>query len=67
MELKILTIANNKKIHFGNCNYEDFLIHKDNSRRQNYRKRASSITDKDGKLTYNDKNSPNFWAYHLLW
>ena len=41
--------------------------HYDKQRRNNYRRRASKIVDKYGNLTYKDKNSPNYWAYHLLW
>ena len=41
--------------------------HFDIIRRKNYRKRASRITDREGNLTYKNKNSANYWAYRLLW
>jgi hypothetical protein len=41
--------------------------HKDEKRRASYRSRASKITDKDGKLTYQDPHTANYYAYHLLW
>ena len=56
-----------KDIDFGDNRDEDFTIHKDLERRKRYRARASRIKHKVGKLTYLDKSSSNYWAYHLLW
>lgn len=56
-----------KKIHFGHPSYQDYLDHQDDSRRKNYQARASKIRNKQGQLTYKNKNSANFWAYHVLW
>lgn len=53
-------------IHFRQPNYEDYLIYEDEDKRFRYRQRASKIRDKNGNLTYNDKNSPNVSSYHLL-
>jgi len=58
---------NDKWIHFGAKGYEDFTTHKDEARRQNYRKRHGAIKKKDGSLAKDDKNSPSYWAWHLLW
>ena len=58
---------NNKKIHFGDVRYDDYLDHKDDKRRENYLKRAKKIKNKKGELTYKDKNSPNFWSTFVLW
>ena len=63
----VVTLKNGKRIHFGDSRYKDFLIHKNKERRNRYRQRASKITDKYGNLTYNNKNTANYWAYHLLW
>ena len=63
----VVTLKNGDQIHFGHPDYEDFMIHQDNDRRFRYRKRASKIRDKYGNLTYKDRNSPNYWSYHLLW
>ena len=63
----MITLKNGKKIHFGDDRYEDYLTHLDRKRRTQYRKRASKIKDKDGNLTYKDKNSANFCSYNLLW
>jgi hypothetical protein len=69
-----------KWIPFGDNRYEHYktseLIpksmhiyneHKNPERRRSYRMRAKGILNKNGELTYKDKNSPNYWAYHLLW
>jgi hypothetical protein len=71
---------NGRWIPFGDSRYEHYMTnplippnmriypeHRDLKRRDEYRKRASKIRDRDGNLTYLDKNSPNYWAYHLLW
>ena len=64
---KYAVLYNDKWIHFGDNRYEDYTTHKDPERRQNYKSRASKITNKYGELTYKNKNYANFWAYHLLW
>jgi hypothetical protein len=71
---------NNKWISFGQLPYEHYKTsnkipqelhiyeeHHDKERRNNYRKRASKITNKEGKYTYKNKNSPNYWSYFYLW
>ncbi len=71
---------NGKWIPFGQKGYEHYKTssiipselhiypeHGDKERRKSYRQRASKITDRNGNLTYLNKNSPNYWAYHLLW
>lgn len=54
-------------IHFGATGYQDYLDHNDSKRRTSYLKRAKGIRDGDGKLTYRNKNSANFWAINILW
>lgn len=63
-------------IHFGDsrCNqYKDKLKfytkldHNDKDKRKNYLARAKGISDKNGNLTYKDKNSANYWAIKILW
>jgi hypothetical protein len=65
-----------KKIGFGHKDYSHFKDkigyykskdHNDKKRRDRYRARASKIKDKDGKFTYLDKNTSNYWAYNKLW
>ena len=54
---KYAVMYNNKWIHFGHPDYEDYTIHKDPERRKRYRARASKIKNKDGQLTYKLKTS----------
>jgi hypothetical protein len=65
-----------KKIGFGNKKYQQFkdklghyknLDHNDKERRNRYLKRARGIKNKEGKLTYKDKNSSNYWSISVLW
>jgi len=56
-----------KLIHYGHSDYEDFTQHKDEKRRKSYLARAKGIKDKQGNLTYKDKNTKNYWAIKDLW
>lgn len=56
-----------KLIHFGHKDYQDFRQHKDKKRRERYLKRAKGIRNKEGKLTWKDKNTKNYWSVHYLW
>lgn len=67
-----------KWIHFGDTRYEhyrdktplklySYLNHEDRIRQINYINRAMGIRDKDGLLTYNNPNSPNYYAIRYLW
>ncbi len=49
-----------KRVHFGHSDYEDFTIHKDETRRDSYRKRHHT-----GKTAAPD--TPNSLSYWLLW
>lgn len=63
----VVTLDNGKQIHFGSPYYQDFLIHKDKTRQDNYLKRATKIRNKKGELTYQNPETSNFWAVNLLW
>ena len=54
-------------VHFGDSRYEDYTQHKDETRRESYRARASKIRNKKGDLTIQDPLSANAWSYHVLW
>ena len=56
-----------KNLHFGSSQYPDFLIHKDNERKEKYLSRAKKIKNKKGELTYENPESANFWSVNLLW
>lgn len=73
---KLMTKVNNKIIHFGHSKYEHFkdktgiwsdLDHNDKQRRKNYLTRASGIKDKEGNLTKDKPESPNYHAIKILW
>jgi len=65
----VYVLKNNKKslIHFGDSRYEDFTQHKDKKRQSAYLSRAKGIKNKQGELTYLDKNTSNYWAVNYLW
>ena len=64
---KYIIEYNNKKIHFGSANTEDYLTHKDPVRRDKYLTKAKKISNKDGQLTYQIPYYPNFWSVKLLY
>ena len=51
-----------KKIGFGLKGMKDFTQHKDEKRRKSYLARSKGIKNKQGQLTYKDKNSSNYWS-----
>ena len=63
----VVTLQNGKKLHFGSSQYPDFLIHKDEERKEKYLSRAKKIKNKQGELTYTNPESSNFWSVNLLW
>ena len=63
---KYMVEYDNKKIHFGSANSEDFIIHKDPDRRDKYLTKAKKITNKDGQLTHQLPTYPNYWSIKLL-
>lgn len=52
-----------RKVKFGHNEYEDYTIHKDESRRKNYCARSAGIAEKYGS----DVTSANFWSRMVLW
>ena len=75
---KYMVKYNNKWIHFGDTRYQQYkdkiplklysnMDHNDSERRKRYLKRAKGIKDKNGNLTYQDKNSPNYYSVKYLW
>lgn len=53
-----------KIIHFGALGYGHNYSQK---AKANYLKRSAGIRNKQGKLTKNDRWSPNYWARKILW
>ena len=63
----VVTLAGGKNLHFGSSQYPDFLIHKDEERKDRYLTRAKKIKNKQGQLTYKNPESANYWSVKLLW
>ena len=63
----VATLSSGKKIHFGSSQHPDYLIHKDNERKERYLARAKKIKNKQGELTYTNPESANYWCMNLLW
>ena len=63
----VATLSVGKKILFGSAQYPDFLIHKNEERRDRYLARAKNIKNKQGELTFTNPESANFWSVNLLW
>jgi len=59
----ILNPITDKYIHFGNINYDDYLKHLDENRRENYLKRSAGIKGR----WINDEYSPNNLSRRILW
>ena len=62
-------MKNGKKtlINYGDSRFEDYTQHKDKVRQKSYLTREKGIKNKQGELTYKDKNSANYWAINYLW
>ncbi len=56
-----------KTVAWGDASREDYLVHKDEKRRDNFQKRFAGIKKKDGSLAKNDPMSPAFYATRYNW
>ena len=63
----VVRLSTGKNLHFGSPQYPDFLIHKDEERKDKYLARAKKIKNKKGELTYENPESANYWSVNLLW
>ena len=73
---KLMVRIDNKLIHFGDSSAEHFfdktriwkeLDHKNEKKKKNYLTRSAGIKDKEGKLTKDNKLSPNYHSRKILW
>jgi hypothetical protein len=64
---KYFVIYKGRTIHLGDRRFEDFSIHKDIERRDNYRARHSKILLKNGTPAYTVKGTPAYFSYWILW
>lgn len=54
-------------IHFGAEGGSTFLDHKDEKKREAWRKRHFKIRDKQGRLVHKLKTSASYWSKVILW
>lgn len=66
-QYKYFVVYGGKTIHFGHRFMSDYTHHKDEARKENYRKRHKAILKKDGKPAYLDKKQASYWSYWILW
>ena len=60
--------GNKKLIHFGATGYDDWKSGTaTKEQRKSYLARAKGIKNKQGQLTWKDKNTANYWAVRVLW
>lgn len=74
---KLKVYVGNKWVHFGDKYSQNWgdktkllekkYIHNDDNRRRLYLIRSAGIKDKNGKLTKDDVNSPNYHSRRILW
>ena len=73
---KLMTIVNGKVVHFGDSSKEQYKDrtglwkkkdHLDKERRKNFLTRSAGIRDKEGRLTKDDPESPNYHSRKILW
>ncbi len=73
---KLAVVVGGRTINFGDSSMEHYKDktgiwkskdHLDNKRRKSYLARSGGIKTKDGKLTKNDPNSPNYHSRRILW
>jgi hypothetical protein len=69
-KMSVYVMKNDKKrlIHFGATGYDDWRSGTaTKEQRKSYLARAKGIKDKQGNLTWKDKNTSNYWAVRYLW
>lgn len=60
--------GNKKLIHFGAKGMDDWRSGTaTKEQRKSYLARAKGIKDKNGNLTWKDKNTANYWSIRFLW
>jgi hypothetical protein len=64
---RLFVIYNGKAIHFGAKNGSTYVDHHDDIKRKAWKARHSKILLKDGTPAYKNKESPEFWSWHILW
>jgi len=74
--VRVLKDGKPKLIHFGDSSMGHYfdklghyknLNHNDKERRRVYLARAKGIKDKNGNITWRNKNSANYYSIRYLW
>ena len=61
-------LGHHEHTHFGQKGYDDWRSGTaTKEQRKSYLARAKGIRNKEGKLTWKDKNTANYWAVKYLW
>lgn len=63
----VVTVKGGKTIHFGQAGSQTYLEGAPEAKRDAYRARHSKIKLKDGSLAIEQKYSPAWFAWHVLW
>ena len=69
-KMSVYVMKNGKKtlINFGQKGYDDFRSGTaTKEQRKSYLARARGIKDKEGNLTFKNKNTANYWSIKYLW
>lgn len=66
-EVTNTTSGQTKKVHWGATGYDDYYVHRDKKRRENFQKRHGAIKKKDGTLAASDPFSPAYYATKANW
>ena len=63
---RFYVVYDDKTIHFGSEKGETFIDHEDEKKKKAWKARHGKIYNKNG-LAYQDKQSPEYWSWHILW
>jgi hypothetical protein len=62
-----MTDKTEKKVHWGASGYDDYYVHKDKKRRENFQKRHGAIKTKDGRLASENPLQASYYATKANW
>lgn len=65
--VKNLSDNTSKKVHWGAEGYDDYYVHKDKKRRDNFQKRHGAIKTKDGKIASDNPFQSAFYSTKASW
>lgn len=54
-------------VHWGHTGYDDYYVHRDKKRRENFQKRHGGIKLKDGTIAADDPKQPAYYATKANW